>query len=57
MAWVAVVEVIEDNLLSTHLLILVKLFLCRCFAFCDTFYEAPREEQTNPLAIFVTFPG
>lgn len=28
-AWVAVVEVIEDNLPSRHLLVLVELFLCR----------------------------
>ena len=37
MAWVAVVEVIEDNLLFPHLLILVELFLCRCLAFCEMF--------------------
>lgn len=36
MAWVAVVEVIEDNLPSLHLLILVDLFFYRCLAFCDT---------------------
>lgn len=35
-AWVAVVEVIEDNLPSQHPLILVKLFLYRFLASCDT---------------------
>lgn len=50
MAWVAVVEVIEDNLPSPHLLILVELFLYRCLAFCDTFMRlCTRSKQSHPL--------
>lgn len=50
MAWVAVVEVIEVNLPSPHLLILVELFLYRCLAFCDTFVcLCTRTKQFHPL--------
>lgn len=50
MAWVAVVEVIEDNRPSPHLLILVELFLYRCLAFCDTFMRLrTRSKQFRPV--------
>lgn len=58
MVWMAVVEVTEDNLLYPHL-ILVKLFLCMCFAFCPAFIKLSTRRKTFPLAIshFLYIPG
>lgn len=48
-AWVAVVEVIEDNLPTQRLLILVELFFDRFLAFCDTFMSlCTRSKQFHP---------
>lgn len=46
MAWVAVVEVIEDNLPSPHLLILVEMFFVQMLSVLWHIYEVLYVEQT-----------
>ncbi|MEQ2157881.1 hypothetical protein GOODEAATRI_006381 [Goodea atripinnis] len=52
MARLAVVEVIEDNLLFPHILILVRKFLYTRLVFCGTFTR--RKQSRTPF--FVTLP-
>lgn len=49
MARLAVVEVIEDNLLFPHLLILLGLFLCSHLAICGTFTR--RKQSGAPFLL------